>query len=101
MLLGRFLGPVRSTVPVVAGVVKMPHGPFQIANILSALLWVPALLLPGYLAGGRLTHFDFEAEHFAMMALGLCLVPLLLGWLAIRFFNKPRQRHRTMSAQRG
>jgi hypothetical protein len=29
------------------------------------------------------------------------LVPLLLGWLAIRFFNKPRQRHRTMSAQRG
>src|SRR3546814_37958 len=48
---GRFLGPLRSVVPSVAGVMRMPHLRFQIANILSAALWVPLMLLPGYLAG--------------------------------------------------
>src|SRR5690606_10246184 len=38
---GRFLGPLRSIVPSVAGVMRMPHWRFQIANIASALLWIP------------------------------------------------------------
>jgi len=49
ILLGRFLGPIRSTVPTVAGLMKMKHLSFQIANVLSALLWVPLMLAPGYL----------------------------------------------------
>ncbi|WHO38312.1 DedA family protein [Sphingobium sp. AP49] len=95
VLIGRFLGPIRSTVPVVAGAVKMPHIPFQIANILSALLWVPALLLPGYFAGGRLAQFDFAADHLMLAAIALCSVPLLMGWIALRLLNKPRLRNRT------
>jgi len=50
ILLGRFLGPIRSTVPTVAGIMKMHHLRFQLANVLSALLWVPLMLAPGYLA---------------------------------------------------
>jgi len=50
ILLGRFLGPIRSTVPTVAGVMKMHHTRFQFANVLSAFLWVPLMLAPGYLA---------------------------------------------------
>lgn len=91
VLLGRFLGPIRSTVPVVAGAVQMPHIPFQTANILSALLWVPALLLPGYFAGGRLASVDFAAEHLMWGAIALCAVPLALGWAAVRALNKPRR----------
>jgi len=47
---GRFLGPIRSTIPTVAGVMGMSHWRFQIANALSAALWVPMMLLPGFLA---------------------------------------------------
>jgi len=47
---GRFLGPIRSTIPTVAGVMGMSHWHFQIANALSAALWVPMMLLPGFLA---------------------------------------------------
>jgi len=50
ILLGRFLGPIRSTVPTVAGIMKMHHLRFQLANVLSALAWVPLMLAPGYLA---------------------------------------------------
>lgn len=92
VLLGRFLGPIRSTVPVVAGVLKMPHLSFQGANILSALLWIPALLTPGYLAGARAAEIGLNAEHLILVAVALCVLPLLLGGLALKAFSKPRQR---------
>lgn len=47
---GRFMGPLRTTVPLVSGVALMDPRTFQIANIMSALLWVPASFAPGYLA---------------------------------------------------
>lgn len=47
---GRFLGPIRSTVPSVAGVMGMSNWRFQIANVTSAIAWVPLLLAPGYFA---------------------------------------------------
>ncbi len=50
VLLGRFLGPIRSTIPTVAGVMGMPEYKFQLANFISALFWVPGLLMPGYMA---------------------------------------------------
>lgn len=98
ILIGRFLGPIRSTVPVVAGVVKMPHGPFQMANILSAILWVPALLLPGYFAGGQLAQFDLKAEHIVLIAIAICLIPFLVGLAAIKLANKPRVKRRHVRA---
>lgn len=49
VVIGRFLGPLRSTVPTVAGVMRMDHWRFQAANVLSAVLWMPLMLAPGYL----------------------------------------------------
>jgi membrane protein DedA with SNARE-associated domain len=44
---GRFSGPLRATVPLVAGITRMPLVPFQLANFGSAFLWAAVLLLPG------------------------------------------------------
>jgi len=49
--LGRFFGPLRAIVPLVAGLLNMPAGRFYAANILSALLWAPAYLAPGFVFG--------------------------------------------------
>jgi membrane protein DedA with SNARE-associated domain len=43
----RFLGPLRAIVPLTAGMLHMPHRTFQIANVLSAIVWVPLMLVPG------------------------------------------------------
>jgi membrane protein DedA with SNARE-associated domain len=43
----RFFGPLRATVPLMAGVLHMSRTSFQIANWASAFLWAAALLLPG------------------------------------------------------
>jgi len=47
VFLGRFLGPLRATVPLAAGILEMPSLQFQLANFTSAFLWAAALLAPG------------------------------------------------------
>ena len=50
LFIGRFFGPVRGTVPLVAGVFEMPFALFMLANIASAMVWAFVLLAPGYAA---------------------------------------------------
>jgi len=47
IFIGRFFGPARASVPLVAGILAMPRVPFQIANVSSAFVWAAALLAPG------------------------------------------------------
>jgi membrane protein DedA with SNARE-associated domain len=47
IVLGRFFGPLRASIPIVAGIVEMPWLQFQIANFASAFLWAFVLLSPG------------------------------------------------------
>ena len=51
VLLARFVGPVRPVVPVVAGMLGMAPARFYFYNLLSALAWAPAHLLPGMAFG--------------------------------------------------
>jgi membrane protein DedA with SNARE-associated domain len=52
VFLGRFFGPLRAIVPLLAGIFFMPHILFQIANVASAFLWSLLLMLPskGFMA---------------------------------------------------
>jgi membrane protein DedA with SNARE-associated domain len=47
IVFGRFLGPLRASVPIVAGIAQMPQIWFQLANWSSAFLWAYVLLAPG------------------------------------------------------
>ncbi|MGL6213834.1 bifunctional DedA family/phosphatase PAP2 family protein [Billgrantia desiderata] len=48
---GRFVGPVRPVIPLIAGMLHMSPRAFLWANLASAALWAPAYVLPGYLLG--------------------------------------------------
>lgn len=48
---GRFLGPLRASVPLVAGICRMAPLPFQLANVASGMVWAAGILLPGTLGG--------------------------------------------------
>ncbi len=58
IFLGRFLGPIQAIVPLAAGASGMGKGRFHIVNVLSALIWTPAMLVPGYVAVGGLDLFN-------------------------------------------
>lgn len=47
IFIGRFSGPLRASVPIVAGILSMPYWPFQLANFSSALVWAAVLLKLG------------------------------------------------------
>ena len=47
VFIGRFFGPLRAFVPLIAGTMHMPASKFNLANIASAPIWAFVLLAPG------------------------------------------------------
>jgi membrane protein DedA with SNARE-associated domain len=47
IVIGRFFGPLRASVPLVAGIFRMPYWSFQVANFTSAFVWAGVLLTLG------------------------------------------------------
>jgi len=77
VLFGRFVGPVRPIIPVIAGMLDMPVGRFLLVNILSAVGWAFAYLIPGVLLGGSLTLVGAVSTRLSL----LLLLMVLLLWL--------------------
>ncbi|HDM8430593.1 TPA: DedA family protein [Yersinia enterocolitica] len=55
--IGRFFGPLRAVVPLVAGICAMPKFYFQLANITSAIIWAFGILAPGAFGIQWLSHW--------------------------------------------
>jgi undecaprenyl-diphosphatase len=89
--LGRFFGPIRAIVPLVAGLMRMPPKRFYIANVLSALVWAPAYLLPGMLLGNL--GSDANWQQLLFPAAGIALI-VAAWWL----FHRREQRRKTPSS---
>ncbi len=51
VLVGRFVGPLRSIIPVIAGMMGMNRWQFFLANTISAIGWSIVYILPGVLIG--------------------------------------------------
>ncbi|MFL6839200.1 MAG: DedA family protein [Bradyrhizobium sp.] len=67
IFIGRFSGPLRASVPIVAGMLSMPLRAFQLANFISAFIWVAVLLQLGDV-GAIIWRWlrNGVAEHFGM-----------------------------------
>ncbi len=88
--LGRFVGPVRAFVPLVAGMSAMPLFRFQITNWLSALIWAPAYLTPGVIIGASV-QIDPAIRWIILFNL---VVIVISAWLAASYMkNIWRIRH--------
>lgn len=78
VVLARFVGPVRAIVPVVAGMLDMKPWRFYTYNIVSAVLWAPAHLIPGMVFGASLA---LAGEVAGRLAVGIAVL-LVFIWLA-------------------
>lgn len=88
--LGRFFGPLRAIVPLVAGLMRMSPRRFLVANVLSALVWAPAYLMPGMLVGELANGGDWHKLLFPAGAVAL----IVLAWLVL---HRLEQRRATRS----
>jgi len=99
VLLGRFFGPVRGTIPTVAGMMDMTWRRFMIANVISAILWAPAYLIPGMAFGASLDIASRVAGRLVVLILIIAALLWLTTWLVthgVRLF----QAHATDWLQR-
>ena len=86
VLFGRFFGPVRGTIPTVAGMMDMTWRNFMVANVVSAVLWAPAYLIPGMAFGASASGWVIDAYgarsgFLISMAGGVtALATVLLFW---------------------
>jgi len=83
--LGRFIGPLRGAVPTVAGMMGMSPARFMIVNVISAIGWAPAYILPGVVLGASFTLISQVAPRlgifFGVVIGVLWLAVQLVRWL--------------------
>jgi membrane protein DedA with SNARE-associated domain len=80
VFIGRFIGPARAVIPLIAGISQMPKRTFMWVNFTSGILWAPLYLIPGILVGAAV---DLDKED----SLGLLFIILVLAaiaWGAVR-----------------
>ncbi|MBU0901588.1 MULTISPECIES: bifunctional DedA family/phosphatase PAP2 family protein [Pseudomonas] len=54
LLIGRFIGPLRPMLPMIAGMFDMPFARFFIVSLLAGVGWSVAYMLPGWATGAAL-----------------------------------------------
>ncbi|WP_283789592.1 DedA family protein [Bermanella sp. WJH001] len=67
---GRFIGPIRPFIPMVAGMMAMPQNYFMLLNGLSAIAWGLVYLLPSYYLGEQL-NIEWLLSWQGILALGV------------------------------
>lgn len=88
ILIGRFVGPTRPLVPMVAGMLGLSLRKFLPPNILGCLLWPPVYFLPGILAGAAINiPSDGQSSLFKWALLGVALLLWLAVWLCWRVWR--------------
>jgi membrane protein DedA with SNARE-associated domain len=92
ILFGRFVGPVRAVVPLVAGMLAMPVQRFLAINVVSALLWGPAYLLPGMVFGASVDLASQVTGRLAALLIALLAVLWFTAWFShwLYAFFRPR-----------
>jgi hypothetical protein len=95
ILIGRFVGPTRPLVPMVAGMLDLPVAKFILPNIIGCLLWPPLYFLPGILAGAAIDiPADENSASFKWLLLGAALLAWLAGWLCWRLWRSAKTSDR-------
>ena len=90
VVLGRFVPVVRTFVPVVAGVARMPRRSFSILNLGGALVWAVGIVAVGFRFGG----IAFVAAHIELITIAIASVSIIPAT-----FEVLRRRRRTTSVE--
>lgn len=84
---GRFVGPVRPILPVIAGMMSMTPARFLTADITSAILWAPLYMSPGILIGAASQQLPPEiATKLILVIVGIIVLFSLISWLVQRTY---------------
>ncbi|HCX88954.1 MAG: hypothetical protein COW04_12930 [Deltaproteobacteria bacterium CG12_big_fil_rev_8_21_14_0_65_43_10] len=81
VLFGRFVGPVRPVIPVVAGMLGMGALRFTIVNVFSAIGWAFAYILPGVFFGTSLALAGRVSVRLTVLLILVVCTIWIFVWL--------------------
>ena len=85
VFIGRFFGPIRAVIPLAAGIMHMPRGRFWVANVTSAIVWAPMLLLAGDAVGEAGDRLIGSANTLVLVFGGLTLFGIAgVAWVVFK-----------------
>lgn len=90
LLMGRFIGPTRPIVPMLAGMLDLPFSKFALANLLACLCWPPLYFLPGLLAGVAIEIPNGHTHYFTLLLVSAVLLLWLVGYLLQCYWQRCR-----------
>ncbi len=88
VLFARFIGIVRTLVPVLAGFSRMDHRRFTLFSVLGSVLWCDGIVLLGYFLGG----IPLLREHLEVLFIGSALT--IIVPIAVTLLTRRRARKR-------
>lgn len=78
LLVGRFIGPLRPMLPMVAGMLDMPLPRFILVSLVAAAGWSVAYLLPGW-ATGAAFRLPLPDDFWPQAGIVVACIALLMG----------------------
>lgn len=81
IFIGRFVPGVKAVVPGLAGMMGMDAWHFTWINVVSAVAWAGAHLLPAIAAGAALSVLGAMSQRLMILAASLIVLSLVLGWI--------------------
>lgn len=90
LFVGRFIGPLRPVLPMIAGALELPFWRFLALDLCSGPLWAAVYLSPGFLVGSA-TGAPIGAEQKLALFFGIVLTcALIMAELLRRFLSRER-----------
>lgn len=84
----RFIPIIRTFVPIVAGVARMPFHSFMVYNIIGGVVWGGGIILLGYVLGNKVPNVERYIEPGIVVIILVSFIPVFLEWKKSRSKSK-------------
>ncbi len=84
LLVTHFLPIVRTFIPLLAGVSKLPYRRFLVFNVIGDILWAVSVTLAGYYIGSRVPGVDKYILLLVVAAMAFSAAPTLYHYVRLR-----------------
>ncbi len=89
IFLGKFIGPIRSILPLIAGSINLKFSTFMFYNILASFTWVSLYIIIGYYFGN-----NFRTIEKYISNIGIILTILVTLYLIYHFHKKNKDKNK-------
>jgi membrane-associated protein len=89
IVVARWVPWVRTLAPMIAGAARMDNRKFLVANLVGAIVWVPALVMLGYYGAGLLDRVPWVKQVAVVLAVGFFVVGT--AWGLFRYLQEVRE----------